>query len=102
MIKNAFARLKIYQKKLNYALKRLFFANSGSVYGDSKSLPKVENIIGAPLSPYALTKQIEELYAEVFAKIYGLEFIWLRYFNFLGLKQYPNSQYAAVIPLFIK
>lgn len=83
-------------------IKRFVFAASSSTYGDSKSLPKVEDIIGKPLSPYAITKYVNELYADVFAKTYGMEYIGLRYFNVFGRRQDPNGAYAAVIPLFVK
>lgn len=83
-------------------VKRFMFAASSSTYGDSKSLPKVEDVIGKPLSPYAITKYVNELYADVFAKTYGLEYIGLRYFNVFGRRQDPNGAYAAVIPLFVK
>ncbi|MDR0789403.1 MAG: SDR family oxidoreductase [Bacteroidales bacterium] len=83
-------------------MKRFIFAASSSTYGDSESLPKVEDVIGKPLSPYAITKYVNELYADIFAKTYGLEFIGLRYFNVFGQRQDPNGAYAAVIPLFIK
>lgn len=83
-------------------IKRFIFAASSSTYGDNKDLPKVEDIIGKPMSPYALTKLVDELYADVFAKTYDMEFIGLRYFNVFGRRQDPNSMYAAVIPLFIK
>jgi UDP-N-acetylglucosamine 4-epimerase len=83
-------------------IKRFVFAASSSTYGDSEALPKVEDRIGKPLSPYAVTKYVNELYAEVFSKIYGLEYIGLRYFNVFGKRQNPNGSYAAVIPLFIK
>ena len=83
-------------------IKRFIFAASSSTYGDSKDLPKVEDNIGKPMSPYALTKLVDELYADVFAKTYNMEFIGLRYFNVFGRRQDPNSMYAAVIPLFIK
>ena len=83
-------------------VKRFVFAASSSTYGDSKALPKVENVIGKPLSPYAITKLVDELYADVFAKTYGLEFIGLRYFNVFGRRQDPHGAYAAVIPLFVK
>ncbi len=81
---------------------RMVYAASSSTYGDSKELPKVENRIGKPLSPYAVTKFVNELYADVFAKTYGVETIGLRYFNVFGPKQSPKGAYAAVIPLFIK
>lgn len=83
-------------------VKRFIFAASSSTYGDDRSLPKVEDTIGKPLSPYAITKYVNELYADVFSKLYGLEYIGLRYFNVYGKHQNPNSEYAAVIPLFIK
>ena len=83
-------------------VKRFIFAASSSTYGDSTSLPKVEDVIGKPLSPYAVTKLVNELYADVFAKIYGIEYIGLRYFNVFGRRQDPNGAYAAVIPLFVK
>ena len=82
---------------------RIIFAASSSTYGDSESLPKVENVIGKPLSPYAITKYVNELYADVFASTYNsFEYIGLRYFNVFGPKQDPNGAYAAVIPLFMK
>ena len=83
-------------------VKRFVFAASSSTYGDSESLPKVEDVIGRPLSPYAITKYVNELYADVFARTFGLEFIGLRYFNVFGRRQDPNGAYAAVIPLFVK
>jgi UDP-N-acetylglucosamine 4-epimerase len=81
---------------------RFIYAASSSTYGDSQGLPKVEDVIGKPLSPYAITKYINELYAEIFSKTYGIETIGLRYFNVFGRKQDPNGAYAAVIPLFVK
>lgn len=84
------------------AVKRFIFAASSSTYGDSTALPKVEDVIGRPLSPYAITKYVNELYADVFARTYGLEFIGLRYFNVFGRRQDPNGAYAAAIPLFVK
>lgn len=83
-------------------VKRFIYAASSSTYGDSKSLPKVEEIIGKPLSPYAITKYVNELYADVFARTYGMECIGLRYFNVFGRRQDPFGTYAAVIPLFVK
>ena len=82
-------------------VKRFIFAASSSTYGDSESMPKVEDIIGKPLSPYAITKYVNELYADIFSKTYGLETIGLRYFNVFGRKQDPNGAYAAVIPKFV-
>ncbi len=83
-------------------VKRFIYAASSSTYGDSESLPKVEDKIGKPLSPYAITKYVNELYAEIFSKTYGIETIGLRYFNVFGRRQDPNGAYAAVIPLFVK
>lgn len=83
-------------------VKRFVFAASSSTYGDSQSLPKVEDVIGKPLSPYAITKYVNELYADVFSRTYGLEYIGLRYFNVFGRRQDPFGAYAAVIPLFVK
>lgn len=83
-------------------VKRFVYASSSSVYGDSPSLPKEEDKIGKPLSPYAVTKYVNELYADVFAKTYGMEIIGLRYFNVFGKRQDPDGPYAAVIPLFVK
>ena len=83
-------------------VKRFIYAASSSTYGDSESLPKVENVIGKPLSPYAITKYVNELYADVFSKTYGIETIGLRYFNVFGRNQDPNGAYAAVIPKFVK
>ena len=82
-------------------VKRFIYAASSSTYGDSESLPKIEEKIGRPLSPYAITKYVNELYAEIFSKTYGLETIGLRYFNVFGRKQDPNGAYAAVIPKFV-
>ena len=82
-------------------VKRFVYAASSSTYGDSEGLPKVEEIIGKPLSPYAITKYVNELYAEIFSRTYGLETIGLRYFNVFGRKQDPNGAYAAVIPKFV-
>lgn len=83
-------------------VKRFVYAASSSTYGDSASLPKVEDVIGKPLSPYAITKYVNELYADVFGKTYGMQCIGLRYFNVFGRRQDPNGAYAAVIPLFVK
>jgi UDP-N-acetylglucosamine 4-epimerase len=82
-------------------VKRFIYAASSSTYGDSVGLPKVEDVIGKPLSPYAITKYVNELYAEIFSRTYGLETIGLRYFNVFGRKQDPNGSYAAVIPKFV-
>jgi UDP-N-acetylglucosamine 4-epimerase len=83
-------------------VKRFVYAASSSTYGDSVDLPKIEEVIGKPLSPYAITKYVNEIYAEIFSKTYGLETIGLRYFNVFGRRQDPNGAYAAVIPLFVK
>ncbi|MDM1391394.1 SDR family oxidoreductase [Myroides marinus] len=83
-------------------VKRMVYAASSSTYGDSPTLPKVEDVIGKPLSPYAVTKYVNELYADVFAKTYGVEIIGLRYFNVFGRRQNTRGAYAAVIPLFTK
>lgn len=83
------------------SVKRFIYAASSSTYGDSESLPKIEDKIGNPLSPYAITKYVNELYATIFNKTYGLETIGLRYFNVFGRKQDPNGAYAAVIPKFV-
>ncbi|MBN8703133.1 MAG: SDR family oxidoreductase [Bacteroidetes bacterium] len=82
-------------------VRRMVYASSSSVYGDSKQLPKIESVIGAPLSPYAVTKLADELYAKVFKDVYGMEIIGLRYFNVFGPKQSPTGEYAAAIPLFL-
>lgn len=82
-------------------VKKMVYAASSSTYGDSESLPKVEDVIGKPLSPYAITKYVNELYADIFQRTYGLDTIGLRYFNVFGRKQDPNGAYAAVIPKFV-
>ncbi|MCT4587872.1 MAG: SDR family oxidoreductase [Carboxylicivirga sp.] len=83
-------------------VKRIVYAASSSTYGDSTNLPKVEDVIGKPLSPYAITKYVNELYADVFARLYNMEIIGLRYFNVFGRRQDPDGAYAAVIPKFVK
>jgi len=82
-------------------VRRFIYAASSSTYGDSQGLPKVEDVIGKPLSPYAITKYVNELYADIFSKTYGIETIGLRYFNVFGRRQDPNGAYAAVIPKFV-
>ncbi len=89
-------------QKESDSVKRLVYAASSSTYGDHKDLPKIEDNIGKPLSPYAVTKLVNELYADVFYKTYGSQIIGLRYFNIFGPKQSPNGAYAAVIPLFMQ
>ncbi|WP_274475895.1 SDR family oxidoreductase [Mangrovimonas aestuarii] len=88
--------------KESSTVKRMVYAASSSTYGDSKALPKVEDNIGKPLSPYAVTKYVNELYADVFGKTYNTDVIGLRYFNVFGPKQSPKGAYAAVIPLFMQ
>jgi UDP-N-acetylglucosamine 4-epimerase len=83
-------------------VKRFIYAASSSTYGDHPDLPKVEDKIGSPLSPYAITKYVDELYADNFSKSYGIEVIGLRYFNVFGRRQDPDGAYAAVIPKFVK
>ncbi|MCG8582148.1 MAG: NAD-dependent epimerase/dehydratase family protein, partial [Bacteroidales bacterium] len=83
-------------------VKRFVYAASSSTYGDSTNLPKVEDVIGKPLSPYAITKYVNELYADVFARLYDMQIIGLRYFNVFGRRQDPDGAYAAVIPKFVK
>jgi UDP-N-acetylglucosamine 4-epimerase len=83
-------------------VKRFIYAASSSTYGDHCGLPKVEDKIGTPLSPYAITKYVDELYATNFAKIYGIDVVGLRYFNVFGRRQDPDGAYAAVIPKFMK
>ena len=85
----------------NSPVRRMVYAASSSTYGDSTTLPKVEEHIGKPLSPYAVTKYVNELYADVFARTYNLELIGLRYFNVFGPGQDPHGAYAAVIPKFV-
>jgi UDP-N-acetylglucosamine 4-epimerase len=83
------------------AVKRFVYAASSSTYGDHPGLPKIENLIGKPLSPYAVTKYVNELYADVFSRCYGFHTIGLRYFNIFGRRQDPNGAYAAVIPKWV-
>jgi UDP-N-acetylglucosamine/UDP-N-acetylgalactosamine 4-epimerase len=94
--------LNILQSAVELNINKLVFASSSSVYGDSKVFPKSEEKIGTPLSPYAVSKLINELYATVFARNFGMDLIGLRYFNVFGPRQNPAGDYAAVIPLFIK
>jgi UDP-N-acetylglucosamine 4-epimerase len=97
---NITGTLNIFTAAKENNIKRVVYAASSSTYGDHPGLPKVEDVIGNPLSPYAVTKYVNELYAKVYANLYGLEPIGLRYFNIFGPKQNPNGPYAAVIPLF--
>jgi len=96
---NGFLNMLIASK--DNKVRRFVYAASSSTYGDSSQLPKVEDIIGKPLSPYAITKYVNEMYAEIFSKTYSLETIGLRYFNVFGRKQDTESTYAAVIPTFV-
>lgn len=97
---NITGTLNIFTAAKEKKIKRVVYAASSSTYGDHPGLPKMEDKIGNPLSPYAVTKYVNELYARVYASLYGTEFIGLRYFNIFGPKQNPKGPYAAVIPLF--
>ena len=99
---NATGTLNIFNAARENKIKRVIYAASSSTYGDHPGLPKVEDKIGSPISPYGVTKLVNELYAKVFAPLYDMEFIGLRYFNVYGPRQNPTGPYAAVIPLFIK
>lgn len=99
---NVDGTLNIFRAAYEAGVKRVVYASSSSVYGDEANLPKFENRVGNPLSPYAVSKKVNELYAEVFGSIYGMEFVGLRYFNIFGPYQSPEGPYAAVIPLFMK
>ena len=99
---NISGTLNVFTAAKDSGIKRVVYAASSSTYGDSPSLPKKEEVIGSPISPYAVTKLVNELYAKVFADLYDIDFIGLRYFNVFGPKQDPNGAYAAVIPLFVK
>jgi len=94
--------LNVLTSAKNSSVKRMVYAASSSTYGDSEDLPKVENKIGKPLSPYALTKYVNEVYAQVFSTIYGFNTIGLRYFNIFGKRQSADGDYAAVIPVWVK
>jgi UDP-N-acetylglucosamine/UDP-N-acetylgalactosamine 4-epimerase len=98
---NSTGTLNIFNAAKQNNIKKVVFASSSSVYGDNPTLPKMEENIGKPLSPYAVTKQTNELYAFAFSKVYDFNYIGLRYFNVFGPNQSPNGPYAAVIPLFI-
>ncbi|MDD3534851.1 MAG: SDR family oxidoreductase [Candidatus Cloacimonetes bacterium] len=99
---NILGMLNILEAAKEFAVKRVVVASSSSIYGNSETLPKVENMPVNPLSPYALTKYAQERYCQIFSQIYGLETVSLRYFNVFGPNQDPNSQYSAVIPKFIR
>lgn len=98
---NATGHLNMLVGAKEAGVKRFVYAASSSTYGDSPKLPKVEDVIGRPLSPYAVTKYLNELYADVFGRTYGLSSIGLRYFNVFGPRQDPNGAYAAVIPKWV-
>jgi UDP-N-acetylglucosamine/UDP-N-acetylgalactosamine 4-epimerase len=97
---NITGTLNIFTAAKEKKVQRIVYAASSSTYGDHPGLPKVEDVIGKPLSPYAVTKLVNELYAQVYGSLYNVEFIGLRYFNIFGPRQNPNGPYAAVIPLF--
>lgn len=99
---NITGTLNIFTAAKDSGIRRIVYAASSSTYGDSTVLPKKEEVVGNPISPYAVTKLVNELYANVFAQLYDIELIGLRYFNVFGKKQDPYGAYAAVIPLFIK
>src|SRR4030095_6204018 len=99
---NITGTLNIFTAAKEKNIKRVVYAASSSTYGDHPGLPKTEDKIGNPLSPYAVTKYVNELYAKVYADLYGMHFIGFRYFNIFGPRQNPQGPYAAVIPLFIK
>jgi UDP-N-acetylglucosamine/UDP-N-acetylgalactosamine 4-epimerase len=99
---NITGTLHVFHAAKEKKVKRVVYAASSSTYGDHPGLPKIEDQIGNPLSPYAVTKYVNELYAKVYARVYGSEIIGLRYFNVFGPKQNPGGAYAAVIPLFVK
>ena len=99
---NITGTLNVFTAAKEQGIKRVVYAASSSTYGDHPGLPKVEDKIGNPLSPYAVTKYVNELYARVYATTFGMQLIGLRYFNIFGPKQNPKGPYAAVIPLFVK
>ncbi|RYY90498.1 MAG: SDR family oxidoreductase [Chitinophagaceae bacterium] len=99
---NITGTLNIFTAAKESGVDRVIYAASSSTYGDHPGLPKVEDQIGRPLSPYAVTKYVNELYARVYADVYGTAYVGLRYFNVFGPRQDPNGAYAAVIPLFMK
>lgn len=99
---NISGTLNVFTAVKDLGIERVVFAASSSTYGDSQALPKREDVTGAPISPYAVTKLVNELYATVYGNLYGMKYIGLRYFNVFGPKQDPRGAYAAVIPLFVK
>lgn len=98
---NVNGTLTLFKAACDEGVKRIVYASSSAVYGDHPGLPKIENVTGNPLSPYAVSKKVSELYAQVFSQLYGLETIGLRYFNVFGPRQDPEGAYAAVIPHWI-
>jgi len=99
---NILGTLNILEASRELGVKRVVYASSSSIYGSNPDLPKVETMPPAPISPYALSKYTAERYCQIYSQIYGLETVALRYFNVFGPNQNPNSQYSAVIPIFIK
>ncbi len=99
---NATGTLNVFIAARDTAVKRVIYASSSSVYGDSETLPKVESMIPSPKSPYAVSKLTGEYYASVYTELFGLEVVCLRYFNVFGPRQDPYSDYAAVIPIFLR
>ena len=99
---NITGTLNVFTAAKEKKVRRIVYAASSSTYGDHPALPKIEDEIGKPLSPYAITKYVNELYADVFGNLYNIEFIGLRYFNVFGPKQNPKGAYAAVIPSFVE
>lgn len=98
---NVNGTLTIFESARNNGVKKVVYASSSSVYGDEPNLPKYESRVGNILSPYALTKKVDELYGDLYSRVYGLPTIGLRYFNVFGRRQDPNSEYSAVIPKFV-
>ncbi len=99
---NTTGALNVFEASLKASVRRVVFASSSSVYGDSASLPKEESMPTAPLSPYAVSKLVGEHYAALYGRLFGLETVGLRYFNVFGPRQDPDSEYAAVIPKFLR
>jgi len=99
---NVVGTIKVFQAARESGVKRVVYASSSSVYGDTPTLPKKETMTCAPISPYAVSKYAGELYAQSFSRVLGLETVSLRYFNVFGPRQHPTSQYAAVIPKFVR
>ncbi len=99
---NVTGTLNVFNAARKNGISRIVFASSSSCYGDEESLPKVEHTIGTPLSPYAVSKRVSEMYSRVFHELYSIEMIGLRYFNVFGPRQNPEGMYAAVIPKFAK